>query len=831
MQPNVIPQQMSQSATKKKRARHAKRPGYARQPDSKGEPSEPSDITAEATVGETKQESKVEEDQTGAARVTKPDEVSSEPSTPLYSIGTPSSSDENLFKEMKVNITEENIIETLSRGSLKDLDLSKSTPPQGDKIIEQISIDASSEHSETASKSSCMEIQDKTLEVPNDRKSLERDESIFESEKYWDLNEDLSEALDIRINDGFAGETCLNSAVESEILSLHFTPGSNEQLEQSVEVDLVQERLTSDQEKGNPKEPLKKLNNVLMHLKLQITSLSKDKRCLTSLEEELLKVYTESCNVKNEKEQEFKRLQVEETQALASDNYDLAEEISDRMEQLKQDLQSVKYRLPGQDDKVKKALKLRAEISHREVEIYRQNQTALEELKEEQKQCLVRHTDTQATWSAKEKQHLNSERQRLERTMDHLRLDKEHMEAEGVELSREILLKTEEFQKRKEELLLERGDLQAEISSLEAKLAKLRAKESELTAFIKEHDDEIESVKLEFSPQQQALDKQQREIERRENSLQEEFRLLSSSQELFDAKAEESQRKEQGLSDGITAASEELEKYEKLIKQLERQQESAQEFLNMKHFTFQMDPKVTSLQVKHKEVAQEIKNITNKIQVGQRGVATLRKTVNEIESQISDLDAAKEIAKKDRNFKEAKRLKEERETLTQEGVESQEKLESLLKGLAEDGKLLEEAQQQNVDLEKEINDKERLAAVVTVEEASVMIQVLHEQMKRVGEDSLIKALLETEAITCKNLISELCEKHGIPIPEVNDSDDRDQREIIIVEESVSEPTKSSEGGQRQKQDYDNLVEKLSELEGILEAVVEIEDFDEADILL
>ena len=36
MQPKVVPQQMSQSATKKKRARHAVRPGYARQPDSKG---------------------------------------------------------------------------------------------------------------------------------------------------------------------------------------------------------------------------------------------------------------------------------------------------------------------------------------------------------------------------------------------------------------------------------------------------------------------------------------------------------------------------------------------------------------------------------------------------------------------------------------------------------------------------------------------------------------------------------------------------------------------------------------------------------------------------
>ena len=51
----------------------------------------------------------------------------------------------------------------------------------------------------------------------------------------------------------------------------------------------------------------------------------------------------------------------------------------------------------------------------------------------------------------------------------------------------------------------------------------MRTKESELTAFIKEQDNEIDSVKLEFSPQQQALDKQQQEIERRERSLQAEF--------------------------------------------------------------------------------------------------------------------------------------------------------------------------------------------------------------------------------------------------------------------------------------------------------------------
>jgi len=65
--------------------------------------------------------------------------------------------------------------------------------------------------------------------------------------------------------------------------------------------------------------------------------------------------------------------------------------------------------------------------------------------------------------------------------------------------------------------------LQGEISALEAKLAKLREEETEFTNAIKEEENKIESVKTEFRPQQEALDKQQQEIERREKSLQEEF--------------------------------------------------------------------------------------------------------------------------------------------------------------------------------------------------------------------------------------------------------------------------------------------------------------------
>ena len=65
--------------------------------------------------------------------------------------------------------------------------------------------------------------------------------------------------------------------------------------------------------------------------------------------------------------------------------------------------------------------------------------------------------------------------------------------------------------------------MQGEISALEAKLAKLRGEEAGLTNAVKEEENKIESVKIEFSPQQEALNKQQQEIEKREKSLQEEF--------------------------------------------------------------------------------------------------------------------------------------------------------------------------------------------------------------------------------------------------------------------------------------------------------------------
>lgn len=66
----------------------------------------------------------------------------------------------------------------------------------------------------------------------------------------------------------------------------------------------------------------------------------------------------------------------------------------------------------------------------------------------------------------------------------------------------------------------------------------------------------------------------------------------------------------------------------------------------------------------------------------------------------------------DRNFKEAKRLKEERDALHQDGIKGQEELESILKKIAEDKKLLEEYEQESNELDTQISEQDGVAGKV-----------------------------------------------------------------------------------------------------------------------
>ena len=60
----------------------------------------------------------------------------------------------------------------------------------------------------------------------------------------------------------------------------------------------------------------------------------------------------------------------------------------------------------------------------------------------------------------------------------------------------------------------------------------------------------------------------------------------------------------------------------------------------------------------------------------------------------------------ERNFKEAKRLKEESEALNSEGVESQRKMENILEELNSDTALLKNAEKDFEKITEELKEKE-----------------------------------------------------------------------------------------------------------------------------
>ena len=79
---------------------------------------------------------------------------------------------------------------------------------------------------------------------------------------------------------------------------------------------------------------------------------SESKKSVADIERELIAMYGSSSGVQQSTKKQIKELQLKENQALASDNYDLAEELGHQIDELQQDLDSARYKIPVNDTKV-----------------------------------------------------------------------------------------------------------------------------------------------------------------------------------------------------------------------------------------------------------------------------------------------------------------------------------------------------------------------------------------------------------------------------------------------------------------------------------------------
>ena len=210
----------------------------------------------------------------------KPEEPSPAPPTPLYSIGTPSSSDENLFENVKAQTDDSTLTGISSEGILNDnMVFNALAQGQSVKELDYNLTDAYiSGHLETA----CEIIKlDKSLDVSLPQR-LEGADDILESDKYLESMEDPPEIPDIKMMDSFT------VTLNSELFNLQVESESNEQVDQHIIVHelkqttgdlhsatgLESHNLDVSQGRAHPTDGAsKKLNIAMQHLKSQLITL------------------------------------------------------------------------------------------------------------------------------------------------------------------------------------------------------------------------------------------------------------------------------------------------------------------------------------------------------------------------------------------------------------------------------------------------------------------------------------------------------------------------------------------------------------------------------
>lgn len=206
----------------------------------------------------------------------KPEEPSPAPPTPLYSIGTPSSSDENLFENVKAQTDDSTLIGISSEGILND-NMVFNALAQG-QSIKELDDAYISGHLETA----CEIIKlDKSLDVSLPQR-LEGTDDILESDTYLESMEDPPKIPDIKMEDSFT------VTLNSELFNLQVESESNEQVDQHIIVHelkqttgdlhsatgLESHNLDVSQGRAHPTDGAsKKLNIAMQHLKSQLITL------------------------------------------------------------------------------------------------------------------------------------------------------------------------------------------------------------------------------------------------------------------------------------------------------------------------------------------------------------------------------------------------------------------------------------------------------------------------------------------------------------------------------------------------------------------------------
>lgn len=528
------------------------------------------------------------------------------------------------------------------------------------------------------------------------------------------------------------------------------------------------------------------------------------------------------------KQKKLDRLRDEQAKAIAEENYEQAEILTENCTSLEVELHHIPQVTLRRDsavgDIISSSRSMREEVERQRAQWIQSYQG----LETQQETVITRMREGRSGDPEGQRQRLDAQRTELDRKAGHVLLDKNHVAKREVQLWNLIDDKTADLRQTRDELQHKKTEVQDEITALEEKLAKLRSVEAGLSKAINKQEEAIESVKAEFTEEVSIINEEKSNVAAREERLNEEKKAVDEEETALAEEAQsfnDSLAREEGL---LLRISESLTAIQSSSSSSEG--ESCEAGLPP-DLSIDMEPnqEITALRERVEDTTDAIQSTSALILTNQTKLVALKKRVTETEDHIVSLQAAKQLAVSTKNFGEAKRLAEEIKCQMGEGQSHQAEVEKVSDELRQQKVMVEDLQQKVEKLKAELEDAEKNWELELLDGAKEMMVDITATLdnQEALKSPFSRRMMEIEQQGCSLLVGWLSDRHKLPLsPAV-------AAVIAEFEEDLTEKLEDADGT---KTTITSAIDEkaaavkaeIQELEDRLQIAVDDEDYDAAE---
>lgn len=533
----------------------------------------------------------------------------------------------------------------------------------------------------------------------------------------------------------------------------------------------------SDAVKGNPsitkavQSGAEKLSVTLRNSESELAKIRSDQKSVQQKYMEVLDGHLAATKKRIQTRLHLEDLKAKEAQALAEENYELADELSRELESAAHSQEWVMA--TAFQTAIKEWVQSWSKLISTEVSLQKTLETNLSVIKEEQSKVLVVLEREFSQQFSREKTKLKTLEDKVERERGHVALDKEHLEKSEALLKEDLDSQCSSVVATKQKLQAQREEVLGEIAALEAKLRELRGQERRIAEAIQTEQEKIESIHRELAGEQAHLAEQRRELDKREAEMKKDEVLLNQMRTAYEASTEKKEAEKRGVlasiqtieaikADGDSRAT-------GLHKFLE---ESGTLIRGDTGAMLKPSTELQSLQDRYLAREKALKDASSQVFQLQSGISSLKNKMAETERQLPALEEAKKAAVNARQFKEAAKISTEIKQLGADIEEYKNKVVEKEGQLSARKKEQESCELGIASLKAELDAMQRKEDLVHIKDLVKMSESQKGRVEKCSSSPSLLCVLQYWSLLHELLAQDLCAKHNLDIATFKSSDEK-----------------------------------------------------------